>query len=42
MEIDDEEGVVVLLRTEIAESERDRAESAASSCPVSALTITER
>lgn len=42
MEIDDEQGVVVLLRTEIAESERDGAESAAGSCPVSALTVTER
>jgi ferredoxin len=35
----DDDGVVVLLRTEIPESDRDRIEAAARSCPVSALTV---
>lgn len=35
----DDDGVVVLLRTAIAESERGRVEEAARSCPVSALVI---
>lgn len=35
----DDEGVVVLLRTEVPESERGRVEEAARSCPVSALVV---
>lgn len=35
----DDDGVVVLLRREIAESDRARVDSAARSCPVSALTV---
>jgi ferredoxin len=35
----DDDGVVVLLRTEIPESDRNRIEAAAQSCPVSALTV---
>jgi ferredoxin len=35
----DDDGVVVLLRTEVAESERARVTEAARSCPVSALSI---
>ncbi|GAB4079124.1 ferredoxin [Modestobacter muralis] len=35
----DDDGVVVLLRTEISEEERPRIEEAARSCPVNALTI---
>jgi ferredoxin len=35
----DDDGVVVLLRAEIPESDRDRVEAAARSCPVSALAV---
>jgi ferredoxin len=35
----DDDGVVVLLRAEIPESDRDRVEAAAQSCPVSALAV---
>jgi ferredoxin len=35
----DDDGVVVLLKTEITEEERPRIEEAVRSCPVSALTI---
>jgi 3-phenylpropionate/trans-cinnamate dioxygenase ferredoxin reductase subunit len=35
----DDDGVVVLLRTEIAESDRARVQEAARSCPVNALSI---
>lgn len=35
----DDEGVVVLLRTEVPENERGRVEEAARSCPVSALVV---
>ena len=35
----DDDGVVVLLKSEIADDERARIESAAHSCPVSALTV---
>ncbi|WP_028658698.1 ferredoxin [Nocardioides insulae] len=35
----DDDGVVVLLRTEIEETERGRIETAALSCPVSALWL---
>lgn len=35
----DDDGVVVLLRTEITEEERPRIEEAVRSCPVSALLI---
>lgn len=35
----DDDGVVVLLQTEIAEADRARVEEAARSCPVSALTV---
>ena len=35
----DDDGVVVLLRTEIPELDRARVEAAAQSCPVSALTV---
>jgi ferredoxin len=35
----DDDGVVVLLRTTIPESERARVEEAARSCPVSALIV---
>jgi ferredoxin len=34
-----DEGTVVLLRREIDHSDRDRAEAAARTCPVSALTV---
>ena len=34
-----DDGVVVLLRAEIPESDRDRVEAAARSCPVSALAV---
>jgi 3-phenylpropionate/trans-cinnamate dioxygenase ferredoxin reductase subunit len=37
----DDQGSVVLLQQEIPNSERSRAESAARTCPVSALTIDE-
>jgi 3-phenylpropionate/trans-cinnamate dioxygenase ferredoxin reductase subunit len=36
-----DEGVVVLLRAEIPDADRARAESAARACPVSALTVTD-
>lgn len=35
----DDDGVVVMLRTEVAESDRARVEEAARSCPVSALVV---
>jgi 3-phenylpropionate/trans-cinnamate dioxygenase ferredoxin reductase subunit len=35
----DDDGIVVLLRTAVEESERARVESAARSCPVSALWL---
>ena len=35
----DDEGAVVLLRTEVPESERARAEAAARTCPNSALSV---
>ena len=35
----DDDGVVVLLRTEIAEDDRPRVQEAVRSCPVSALSI---
>ncbi|MEQ3549842.1 ferredoxin [Pseudonocardia nematodicida] len=35
----DDEGVVVLLKEEIDETERSRVEEAARSCPVHALTL---
>lgn len=35
----DDEGAVVLLVNEIEESDRDRVEAAARSCPVNALTV---
>jgi ferredoxin len=35
----DDDGVVVLLRTTIPDSERGRVEDAARSCPVSALIV---
>lgn len=35
----DDDGVVVLLRTDVPESDRARLEEAARSCPVSALTV---
>ena len=35
----DDDGVVVLLRTEIAETDRARVQEAARSCPVNALSI---
>ncbi|NMH99880.1 ferredoxin [Pseudonocardia acidicola] len=35
----DDDGVVVLLRTEIDEADRPRVEEAARSCPVSALVV---
>jgi ferredoxin len=35
----DDDGVVVLLRTEIAETDHARVEEAARSCPVSALEV---
>lgn len=35
----DDDGIVVLLRTEVAESDRARVEEAARSCPVSALVV---
>ncbi|MGW4370970.1 ferredoxin [Nocardia takedensis] len=38
----DDDGVVVVLRTEIGEDERPVIEEAARSCPVSALTIEPR
>jgi ferredoxin len=34
-----DDGVVVLLRTRIPESDRERVEAAAQSCPVAALTV---
>ncbi|OSC40663.1 ferredoxin [Mycobacterium decipiens] len=37
----DDDGVVVLLQTDIAESERARVEQAVRSCPVSALRVVE-
>jgi 3-phenylpropionate/trans-cinnamate dioxygenase ferredoxin reductase subunit len=37
----DDDGVVVLLRTEISEADRDRVDEAARSCPVSALAVEE-
>lgn len=36
----DDDGVVVLLRTDVAEAERGELEEAVNSCPVSALSIT--
>jgi len=36
----DDDGVVVVLRAEIPESDLARVEAAALSCPVSALTVT--
>ncbi|GAA4617648.1 ferredoxin [Saccharopolyspora hordei] len=38
----DDDGVVVVLRTEVEESERARVEAAARSCPVSALAVEDR
>ena len=35
----DDDGVVILLRTEVPESDRARVEEAARSCPVSALLV---
>jgi ferredoxin len=35
----DDDGVVVLLKTEVPEAERARVEEAARSCPVSALRM---
>jgi 3-phenylpropionate/trans-cinnamate dioxygenase ferredoxin reductase subunit len=35
----DDDGVVVLLRTTVEESERGRVEDAARSCPAGALTV---
>lgn len=35
----DDEGLVVLLNTEVPDSERTRVEEAARSCPVSALWV---
>ncbi|MEU9348515.1 ferredoxin [Streptomyces sp. NPDC048278] len=35
----DDDGVVVLLRTDVPESERPRLEAAARTCPVSALKV---
>lgn len=35
----DDDGVVVLLRAEVPESDRARVEEAARSCPVSALLV---
>jgi ferredoxin len=35
----DDDGVVVLLKSEITDDERPRIEEAARSCPVNALTI---
>ena len=35
----DDEGLVVLLKTEVPDSERTRLEEAARSCPVSALWV---
>lgn len=35
----DDDGVVVLLKTEVPEGERGRVEEAARSCPVSALVV---
>jgi ferredoxin len=35
----DDDGVVVLLRAEVSESDRSRVEEAARSCPVSALLV---
>lgn len=35
----DDDGVVVLLKTDIAEADRTRVEEAARSCPVSALRV---
>lgn len=35
----DDDGVVVLLRAEVSESDRGRVEEAARSCPVSALLL---
>jgi 3-phenylpropionate/trans-cinnamate dioxygenase ferredoxin reductase subunit len=35
----DDDGVVVLLRTEVPDAERSRLEEAVRSCPVSALRI---
>ena len=37
----DDDGVVVLLRAEIADDERARVAEAARSCPVSALVVTD-
>jgi ferredoxin len=36
-----DDGVVVLLRAQIPDTERARVESAARACPVSALTVTD-
>lgn len=38
----DDDGVVVVLRTDIGEEERARVGEAARSCPVNALTIEDR
>lgn len=35
----DDDGVVVLLRVDVSESDRARVEEAVRSCPVSALTL---
>ncbi|MEN3346042.1 MAG: hypothetical protein V7635_2618 [Arthrobacter sp.] len=35
----DDDGIVILLRTEVPESERARVTEAARSCPVSALVV---
>lgn len=37
----DDDGIVVVLRAEVPESDRKRVEEAARSCPVSALTVVE-
>lgn len=38
----DDDGVVVVLRNEIEESDRVRVDAAARSCPVSALVVEDR
>lgn len=38
----DDEGVVVVLRGAVEDSERNRVDESVRSCPVAALTLTER
>ncbi|NWL10413.1 ferredoxin [Paenarthrobacter nitroguajacolicus] len=38
----DDDGIVIVLETEVPDSERKRVEEAARSCPVSALTVVEK